>query len=136
MNYADFTMIKHFNVSEIKRANGDLDSLPFEIIQTLDRLRTLTGSPIHIVFNGLNSGFHSTNSLHYKGLAVDVVTKCDPIKFMLYACSVGFTDFGYYLNKAGVVSFHLGLGTQGKIKTWSATKKSDYEWDYKGLELL
>ena len=63
----DWQKIKHFAAAEFPK---NPDAMVLETVLAMDHLREISGESISIHVGWENDG-HSTNSYHYKGLAVD-----------------------------------------------------------------
>lgn len=136
MLVSDFQYIKYFTKQEIENAGGIVDGIDYDLIHNIDRVRTMFGKPLHICYNGINSGDHSSKR-HKNGQAIDVyvsdLTQEDAVKLCLIASSTGyFKEIGCYLGRHNVYSFHFAYGDY--IKTWFGRKYDSNEWTYKSLK--
>ena len=118
-----------FSASEIIATGAQLKDVQARLIQHLDRLRRLLGTPIYLVKNGLTTGSH-TSELHADGLAVDCTMGCiEPNAILKTALEADFRGIGFYWNKKWT-SVHLDLRPAHAF--WIGVKKGS-KWSYRAL---
>lgn len=132
--------ITYFTPEEVRKANGNPDTLDFELVLRYNKFRELIERPVHFVYNGLNSGGH-VSKFHKNGQAGDCYLdpkdgKVNIHKVIMCALQAGFTGIGIYWN-GKCFSFHFDI--RPRYKGWRATKKyldennKKWEWNYKQL---
>lgn len=136
MRLEDFDKLKNFNYdNDFKQVGGNLSEMDFEVYRRLQSLRDSLPAGNYIQVLSANSGGHSSNSFHYKGMAIDafiplVNTRIDRV-FEL-AIEAGFKGIGIYKNRAGVYSFHFDI--RDSYTFWRGTKAgTQTSWNYDDL---
>lgn len=124
--------IKHFSPIEIESTGAKLDDVDPNTIVAIDKFRTLTGAPVHLLAGGITTGGHKSE-WHPKGMAIDfVVTGTMPTNAVLYAMlAAGFRGCGAYYNGT-VYSYHGDL--RPSYAFWAAWKRpGEPNWKYEPL---
>jgi len=125
----DFLRIHNFSRKEVENTNADYRGIDFVSFLRLDTLRTLINEPMNLLFNGINSGSHSSKE-HPDGKAFDFECKVDFEIIYKFALEVGFKGFGVYYDKeTRLYTYHVDTGKTYRF--WNAYKlrKKD-KWIY------
>lgn len=140
---ADFKDLDFFTYKEVKDTGADMANLKKSFMIRFDNFRRALGLKIGLVINGLNSGNHMKNSMHYISEAIDwflLDIKVDPytlLKIIHLAGAHGFNGVGVYLNhETGYIGFHFDTRTVPAFWTGIKSKTKDkWSYDKMGIEL-
>jgi hypothetical protein len=131
-DFKDFG-IHYFTPAEVRATGANLHDVQPRLLQHADRFRRAIEQPVHLIKNGLTSGFHKSQ-LHSMGLALDgYVQDFQPMDVLKCALEANFRGVGLYCRASrGWVSFHLDL--RQDIGFWvGAKKKGCRHWEYTSL---
>lgn len=111
---------------------GNPDEIDARLVEELEELRYTIGYPILITCG--TQGKHVPNSLHYKGLAVDIMFPTCPRQkipdIFFTAVSLGFNGLGLYSHwKIGDTvhgGMHLDMRDSVKKALWLSEKNGEY----------
>jgi len=81
MTNIDWSTVKHFNAGENW---GDVNQVHPQLVYALDLMRSMSHHAIHlspVEGAAYATSGHAPNSYHYKGMAADVFSETDPVKF-------------------------------------------------------
>lgn len=124
----DWKEIKHFDESEISRANSEPIEVDFHSMKCLDNLanyfKMKYGKNVYfrILWNGITGGIHASIE-HSKGKAFDIVVdnrtgeNISTKEIIQAAYHFGFRGVGCYWN-GSVYSFHFDTGERFRSWMW------------------
>ncbi len=129
MKVEDWKDIKHFTPNENW---GDVSLINFELVKKLDQLRDLSGTPILITCG--TQGKHVAHSLHYKGMAADLVCPEKKLaelpEIAEIAAALGFKGIGLYphwqCHGKVIGGMHLDVRLTALLASWIGLKDGTY----------
>ena len=123
---------------EVENTGTDLENVELQLILKVHEWRLDHGYRIGLLYNGINSGSHSSEE-HPKGQALDCFiynddnTTIDIQKVFRSARKIGFSSIGiYYCEETNIYCIHLSIGN--RYVEWCAFKnKKKDKWKYRRL---
>lgn len=134
MEFEERDIEPYFTFDELEATGADLTKIKVGLMVSLMSYRAAVGEPVHLIKDGLTSGKHEPNSLHYQGCAVDFFVRSRKISIdhhVSLLLQAGFRGIGVYYN-GKIITFHADL--RSKFTFWSGVKTvAGAPWKYGGL---